>query len=162
MKKQDTRRYYLAYGSNLNVPQMRRRCPTSTILGTAKLNGWELLFRGSKSGSYLTIEEREGCEVPVAVWVVTPEDEAALDRYEGFPGFYYKREFKVQYKGILTCRRRTITAFAYIMHEDRPMGVPGGFYMKTCLEGYDTFGFDRGILLDAYYRSMEACGDEGL
>ena len=162
MKKQDTRRYYLAYGSNLNVPQMRRRCPTATILGTAKLRGWELLFRGSKSGSYLTIEEREGCEVPVAVWVVTPEDEAALDRYEGFPGFYYKREFKVQYKGILTGRRRTITAFAYIMHEDRPMGVPGGFYMKTCLEGYDTFGFDRGILLDAYDRSVEACGDEGL
>ena len=50
MKKQDTRRYYLAYGSNLNVPQMRRRCPTATILGTAKLRGWELLFRGSKSG----------------------------------------------------------------------------------------------------------------
>jgi len=112
MKKQDDKRYYLAYGSNLNVPQMRRRCPTAAILGTAKLRGWELLFRGSKTGSYLTIEEREGCEVPVAVWVVTPEDEAALDRYEGFPGFYYKKEFRVQYKGILTGRRRKITAFA--------------------------------------------------
>ena len=80
MKKQDDKRYYLAYGSNLNVPQMRRRCPGATILGTAKLRGWELLFRGSKTGSYLTIEEREGCEVPVAVWVVTPEDEAAESR----------------------------------------------------------------------------------
>ena len=76
MKKQDDKRYYLAYGSNLNVPQMRRRCPGATILGTAKLRGWELLFRGSKTGSYLTIEEREGCEVPVAVWVVTPVKKA--------------------------------------------------------------------------------------
>ena len=162
MKKQDDRRYYLAYGSNLNVPQMRRRCPRATILGTAKLRGWELLFRGSKSGSYLTIEECEGSEVPVAVWVVTPEDEAALDRYEGFPGFYYKREFKAQYKGILTGRRRTITAFAYIMREDRPLGIPSMFYLRTCREGYDTFGFDRRILMDAYDRSVEGCDDEGL
>ena len=162
MKKQDTRRYYLAYGSNLNVPQMRRRCPTATILGTANLRGWELLFRGSKTGSYLTIEEREGCEVPVAVWVVTPEDEAALDRYEGFPDFYYKKEFRVQYKGILTGRRRKITAFAYIMHEDRPLGIPSMFYMRTCREGYDTFGFDRWVLNEAYEKSLEACGDEGL
>ena len=51
------KRYYIAYGSNLNVAQMRMRCPHATILGTAKLKGWELLFKGSKTGSYLTIEE---------------------------------------------------------------------------------------------------------
>lgn len=55
------KRYYIAYGSNLNVPQMRMRCPHATILGTANLKGWELLFKGSKTGSYLTIEE---CEKP--------------------------------------------------------------------------------------------------
>lgn len=49
------KRYYIAYGSNLNVPQMRMRCPRATILGTANLTGWELLFKGSKTGSYLTI-----------------------------------------------------------------------------------------------------------
>ena len=51
------KRYYIAYGSNLNVPQMRMRCPHATILGTSNLKGWELLFKGSKTGSYLTIEE---------------------------------------------------------------------------------------------------------
>ena len=65
------KRYYIAYGSNLNVPQMRMRCPRATILGTANLTGWELLFKGSKTGSYLTIEEREGGMVPVVVWEVT-------------------------------------------------------------------------------------------
>ena len=161
MKKQDDKRYYLAYGSNLNVPQMRRRCPGATILGTAKLRGWELLFRGSKTGSYLTIEEREGCEVPVAVWVVTPEDEAALDRYEGFPGFYYKKEFRVQYKGILTGRRRKITAFAYIMHEDRKVGIPSKYYMDVCREGYADFGFDAKKLSEAFKASLEGCRYEG-
>ena len=46
------KRYYIAYGSNLNVPQMRMRCPHATILGTANLKGWELLFKGSKTGWY--------------------------------------------------------------------------------------------------------------
>ena len=45
------KRYYIAYGSNLNVGQMRMRCPHATILGTANLKGWELLFKGSKTGS---------------------------------------------------------------------------------------------------------------
>ena len=85
------KRYYIAYGSNLNVGQMRMRCPHATILGTANLKGWELLFKGSKTGSYLTIEESEGGTVPVVIWEVTATDEAALDRYEGFPNFYYKR-----------------------------------------------------------------------
>ena len=53
------KRYYIAYGSNLNVAQMRRRCPTATILATANLKGWELLFKGSLTGSYLTIEKNE-------------------------------------------------------------------------------------------------------
>ena len=155
------KRYYIAYGSNLNVPQMRMRCPHATILGTANLKGWELFFKGSKTGSYLTIEERKGGTVPVVIWEVTAADEAALDRYEGFPNFYYKKDIKLQYKGIRTGKRRTVTAFAYIMHEERPIGIPSNFYMRTCLEGYDTFYFDKNILIDAYDKCREVCGYEG-
>lgn len=149
----DGRRFYIAYGSNLNVPQMRWRCPTATILGTATLKDWELLFRGSRTGSYLTIGEKEGGTVPVVVWEVTPEDEAALDRYEGYPRFYYKKELKLRCKGIRTGKWRTVNAFVYIMHEDRPFGVPSETYMETCEEGYDTFYFDKRILHDAEKRS---------
>ena len=154
------KRYYIAYGSNLNVPQMRSRCPHATILGTANLKGWELLFKGSGTGAYLTIEPCEGGTVPVAVWELTEPDEAALDRYEGFPSFYYKKEIKLQYKGIRTGRRRTVTAFAYIMHEERQIGVPSSLYMRTCLEGYDTFYFDKRVLMAAYEKCREVCESE--
>lgn len=155
------KRYYIAYGSNLNVQQMQMRCPYASVLGTAELDGWELLFKGSKTGSYLTIDEREGGRVPVAIWEVTETDEAALDRYEGFPAFYYKRELPVWYKGIRSGKYRTVTAFVYIMREDRPIGIPSDYYMRVCLKGYETFDFDESVLLGAYDRCVEAVEDEG-
>ena len=153
-------KYYLAYGSNLNVRQMMHRCPGAKPVGKMVLEGYELLFKGSKTGSYLTIERNEKGSVPVVIWEVTESDEKALDRYEGFPSFYYKKDIKVRYRGIRTGMNRVVTAFAYIMHEERPIGIPSGFYMRTCLEGYDTFGFDRNVLLDAYDKCVEVCENE--
>ena len=60
------KRYYIAYGSNLNIPQMRMRCPGARIIGTSVIPDYELLFKGSKTGSYLTIEPKAGSSVPVA------------------------------------------------------------------------------------------------
>ena len=42
------KRYYIAYGSNLNVRQMKFRCPTAKIVGTAVIGDYELLYKGSK------------------------------------------------------------------------------------------------------------------
>ena len=42
---------YVAYGSNLNIAQMALRCPTAHIYGTSLLNNWELIYRGSMTGS---------------------------------------------------------------------------------------------------------------
>ena len=72
------KRYYLAYGSNLNINQMRFRCPTARLIGTSVIKDYGLLFRGSKTGSYLTIELKQGASVPVAVWTIEKEDEDAL------------------------------------------------------------------------------------
>lgn len=114
------KKYYLAYGSNLNVQQMRFRCPDATILGTAEIPDYQLLFKGSKTGSYLTIEKKKGSTVPVAVWEVSERDELNLDAYEGYPNFYYKTEMKLQLDGT----KRKVNAFVYIMHEDRKLGIP--------------------------------------
>ena len=150
------KRYYIAYGSNLNILQMRWRCPSARIIGTSELVDWRLLFKGSKTGAYLTIEQEPGYRVPVAVWEVSPADEAALDRYEGFPNFYYKREMDLDIVGIKSKKVRRRNVFVYIMHEDRPLGIPSMSYVRVCAEGYDDFRFDLDYLLDAYEYCREA------
>ena len=62
-----SKRYYIAYGSNLNIPQMRMRCPGARIIGTSLIQNYQLLFKGSKTGSYLTIEPKTGAEVTVVI-----------------------------------------------------------------------------------------------
>ena len=47
----------------------------------------------------------------------------------------------------------------YFMHEDRQLGIPTNYYMRTCMEGYYNFGFDYEYLLKAYEFSKE--GIEG-
>lgn len=147
---------YLAYGSNLNVRQMLTRCPNAILFGIAEINDYELLFKGSKTGAYLTIERRKGSSVPVGVWAVTECDIRALDRYEGFPAFYYKKVFRRQIWGKDGENLGVRECFAYIMHEDREIGIPSSIYVNTCREGYKHFGFDTDSLMDAIKRSKEA------
>ena len=149
------KRYYIAYGSNLNVPQMRWRCPDARVIGTGALKDMALLFKGSRTGSYLTIEEEKGAEVPVTVWEVSENDEKSLDRYEGYPRFYYKTDMKVEVTGIRSGKTRVKDAFVYIMREDSEPGIPTRDYFRTCLEGYRTFGFDEKFLVEAVKRSEE-------
>ena len=148
------KKYYLAYGSNLNIAQMQFRCPDATVVGTAVIPDYELLFKRILTGAYLTIEPKQGAQVPGGVWEVSAADELRLDRYEGFPRFYYKKEMRIPVKDIRTGKTRQRDAFVYVMHEDRKLGVPTSFYMRTCLDGYKDFGFDPDFLLAAYDRSL--------
>ncbi len=149
------KRYYIAYGSNLNLPQMRGRCPGATIVGTSVIEDYRLLFKGSKTGSYLTIEPWEGGRVPVAVWEVTAAHERSLDRYEGYPVFYYKADMELAVTLAGTGEVKTLPGFVYMMYADRPLGTPSNSYFVTCAQGYRSFGFDPCILLDAYTNSKE-------
>lgn len=144
------KKYYLAYGSNLNKMQMGRRCRGAKPIGTATIPDYELLFKGSKTGAYLTIEKNLGSSVPVAVWEVNEEHEKNLDRYEGFPNFYYKKNMDV----ILDGSGETITAFVYIMHEERNLEIPFKPYVEICKQGYNDFGFDLQFLKTAIERTF--------
>ena len=88
------------------------------------------------------------------MWEVNLADELKLDRYEGFPNFYYKKEIRIPVKDIHTDKTRQRDAFVYIMHEDRKLGVPTDMYVRTCIEGYKNFGFDPDFLLAAYDKSL--------
>ena len=92
-------KFYLAYGSNLNLEQMKRRCPTAEVVGTAELKDWWLWFRGGEHNAVATIEHKKGFNVPVLIWRLQLQDEMALDRYEGFPFLYHKETLWVTVNG---------------------------------------------------------------
>ena len=81
---------YFAYGSNLNIAQMRKRCPGAKPFSPAVLHGWKLVER-----LYADIEEDEKSCVNGALFSITEEDLAELDYYEGYPDFYTRLEVMV-------------------------------------------------------------------
>ena len=148
-------KYYLAYGSNLHVAQMQRRCPGAQAVGTAWLDGWRLAFRGSKTGAYLTIVRDNRARTPVGIWKITAGHEQSLDMYEGFPTFYYKETMRVHLTPLTAHgRARDVDAMVYIMDPSRPEGVPSQMYVDVCSVGYDCFGFDKAPLLRAVSDSL--------
>lgn len=149
-----SRKLYLAYGSNLDKFQMSHRCPGAKAVGTGVIKDYRLMFKGSKTGSYLTIEPAKGYEVPVGVWSVTSEDERMLDIYEGYPRFYYKADMRLPVTDFGSKETKMRKAFVYIMHEDHKLGKPSQTYMKTCAFGYRDFDFDQKILKIAYDYSI--------
>lgn len=150
-------KYYIAYGSNLDVEKMKDRCPNATIYGTSQIKNYELLFKGYPSRSYLTIEKKEGSSVPVGVWLTNEEDEKLLDIYEDYPNLYYKTEMVLPVKNKQTGVIQEQTCYVYIMYEDRTFEIPSEEYINTCLTGYRDFGFDEKILRDVVEQNKLLC-----
>ena len=144
------KRFYVAYGSNLNIEQMRYRCPTAKFYGTGVVEGYELQFRGQPYSAYATIVPKEGSTVPVAIWTLQPWDEMALDRYEGVPSHYFKQDTSVQMHG------KEITGMVYIMNQRMKVGLPSSSYLQTVRKGYEDCGLDPQVLEDALARNTQA------
>ena len=131
------------------MAQMADRCPGAKAVGTSVLKDYRLMFKGSLTGFYLTVEPKAGCSVPVGIWEVTAAHERNLDVYEGYPTLYYKTNLTLPVKDMATGEVREQDAFVYIMHEDRRIGVPSRRYVDTCMEGCRDFGFDTDALKEA-------------
>jgi gamma-glutamylcyclotransferase (GGCT)/AIG2-like uncharacterized protein YtfP len=148
MDKDSTHKLYIAYGSNLNLNQMKHRCPTARVIGTSELKDYELVFRGSRHNAVATVEPRRGSTVPILLWSIKPDDEKALDRYEGYPSFYDKVVVDINIGDHKT------TAMIYIMTAGHRLGNPSENYLKTIEEGYIDAGFDTNILHNAVEKNL--------
>lgn len=150
----ETKRYYIAYGSNLSVVQMARRCPDAKIVGTAILNDWQLLFKGCA-----TIEPNQEKNTPVLIWQISPRDEKNLDRYEGFPHLYRKEELEIELFPTDAAGKPKaaepvqITAMVYIMNGQK-LNPPSGYYYKVLEDGYKAFHFPAHMLPQALADSV--------
>lgn len=142
------KKIYLAYGSNMDLEQMEYRCPTGKLLGISEIPDYRLLFKGSKTGSYATIEPCVGSKVPILVWEIEEQDEINLDYYEGYPRFYQKQYLEV------TLLEKTVTGMVYIMDPSRNLGMPSLYYYGVLERAYELFGFEKSILKKALEDSM--------
>lgn len=140
---------YIAYGSNLNLPQMAFRCPTAEVAGVSELKNYELLFRGGRRGAVATVEPKEGSSVPVLLWKIRQKDEEALDRYEGFPHLYEKEMMDVELNG------KTVSAMVYVMTPGHEFGIPSDYYADVIWQGYESSGFDTQVLEDAINKAYD-------
>ena len=140
---------YIAYGSNLNLPQMANRCPTAEVVGASQLKDYELLFRGSRRSAVATVEPKEGSTVPVLLWKIQERDEAFLDRYEGYPRLYDKQMMDVELEG------KNVSAMVYVMNDERSLGMPSEVYYRIIEEGYHSVGFDTAVLEHALARTED-------
>ena len=117
---------------------MAMRCPTAKVVGIGKLKNTRLIF-----WRVATIIKEEGAETPVAVWVITSQDERALDRYEGYPHLYRKEDATVH-----MADGKELTAMVYIMNEGRPQ-MPNKGYYAAIEKGYADVGLDPSYLYEA-------------
>lgn len=123
---------YVAYGSNLNLIEMLKRCPKATPIDIGILKDYRLTFRGSGRG-VANIEKHKGGRVPVLLWNITEDCEKVLDIYEGYPRLYDKCEVEV-----IKMSGEIIKAFVYVMDEkytDMP-AQPTKYYRDIIWQGY--------------------------
>lgn len=142
---------YFAYGSNLNLEQLERRCPAAKPIGPAVLHGYELRFRGNYGGSGVaTITPKQGSHVAGLLWELTPACERALDRYEGHPHLYEKQTVTVWDRG-----GQPFPVMAYVMGARfLEPAAPSNAYYNSILEGYRENGLPAVWLRRAWERTV--------
>ena len=131
---------YFAYGSNLNMKQMKSRCPDSLKLFSVVLPDHKLTFRRSVA----TIEPSQGEQVYGALYAVSKQDKENLDGYEGYPHLYDRKTYELNIWGT----ERKTQAFGYYMNpEDHEESLPNIKYFDTIMDGYDDWGLPMDFLI---------------
>jgi gamma-glutamylcyclotransferase (GGCT)/AIG2-like uncharacterized protein YtfP len=77
---------YFAYGSNLDLAQMKIRCPSSELISKGSLSGYRLTFNRYSSGwggGVADVIQGKGSEVWGLVFELSNSDLKRLDSYEG-------------------------------------------------------------------------------
>ncbi len=133
-KPQQKRKLYMAYGSNMNIKQMRDRCHDARVVGSSYLLDWRLTMP-----FYANIEKEPGSKVPVLIWEISEADEQELDEYEGYPTKYDKQNLTIEING------QEVKVMVYIMTDEYKVLTnkkARDGYEDTIKQGYKDAGFD--------------------
>ena len=128
---------YFAYGSNLNLFQMKRRCKDSVFLKKYELKGYKLNFRSKYRAA--DIEKSKNSFVPGALFEISKSDEKKLDVYEDYPILYKKLYFKYYNNTVMT----------YIMVNKTEFRYPTERYLNVVKQGYKDCNLNINFLIKA-------------
>ena len=142
--------HYFAYGSNLNVEQMKRRCPSAEIVCNAKLMDYQIGFPRTHrnwSGGVASVLEEKHKFVEGVIYKITDEDLVKLDHMENVEGgeyFRLKKEF-------VNTSDEIVESWIYIAHqmEGAPFH-PSNEYIETIIKGAKTHNLSD-IFIDELY-----------
>ncbi len=135
---------FFAYGTNLAKSAMAARAGGFINATKADICGYDLIFasqdaRPAEFGVATAIQDGSGC-VLGALYYLTPEQMAALDRQSGVPGFYEKREVSV------LLGTDAVKAQAYFLAGSVHKAPPSRSYYLAAQSGMDEWGYDAIIL----------------
>ncbi len=128
---------YFAYGSNLSQDQMLRRCPTSSPIGLARLDGWRLAFGGHSlrwGGATASLKKSPGDYVDGVLYSMPQRDLLTLDGHEGHPYAYRRRRMRVFDE---TGRGRYAQVYIKELGNEKH---PAGPYLGLMVRAYRTLG----------------------
>lgn len=129
---------YAAYGSNLHPARLNQRVPSTCLIGTSRVPGFELLFhkRSIDGSAKCNVVEAES-EIYVAVYEVRLDEKRLLDNVEGL-GIGYD-ELRMSVPGVGDCWTYT----AAQSHIDAKL-VPYDWYKALVILGceYNAFPGD--------------------
>jgi gamma-glutamylcyclotransferase (GGCT)/AIG2-like uncharacterized protein YtfP len=124
--------YYFAYGSNLNWPQMQRRCPSSRFICVARLRDYRFgITRHSRLRNCGTanVVAARGQDVWGAVYEVCDEDLIILDSFEDG----YRRQILPVFG--LNREEVPFNSLVYVAELELDVPLPNAEYKRLILEG---------------------------
>jgi gamma-glutamylcyclotransferase (GGCT)/AIG2-like uncharacterized protein YtfP len=113
---------------------MLERCPDAKPMFTATLPNFKLIFTGWSRewhGGVASIKPLRGEKVVGAVYEISERDLRLLDKHEGYPNIYNRREVIV-----FTEDRDPVKAVTYIKVEQSEETKPSLEYLATIRQGY--------------------------
>ncbi|QFU16778.1 gamma-glutamylcyclotransferase [Microvirga thermotolerans] len=128
---------YFAYGSNMDLAAMARRCPASRPVGTGRLMRHRFFV---SSDGYASVMRDPRATVWGLLWDLALADVPALDRYESLATGLYAKVVQP----VLT-EQGPRRALVYVGRSHRP-GVPKSGYMESVVEAAEAAGLDRDYL----------------
>jgi len=154
---------YFVYGSNLDLPQMKRRCPSSKLISKGSLSGYRLTFNRFSSGwggGVADVIQDQGSKVWGLVFELSDTDLERLDRYEG-----YHKDWTSLYERwktvIDTPNGQVSDVWVYTVVEKQKFVKPTPEYLQIIKDAAMKWNFPKAYLTLAYLDALyEDCGDE--